>query len=71
MQPMLKVEYVKTDTLAPYAHNAKKHGDADVDAICASIEQFGFDDPIGVWTNPEGVTEIVEGHGRLMAAKKL
>lgn len=71
MQPKLKVEYVPTETLAPYANNAKQHGDADVAAIAESIEQFGFDDPIGVWTNPEGVIEIVEGHGRLMAAKKL
>ena len=62
LNPKLKVEYVPTDTLAPYAHNAKKHGADDVAAIAASIEQFGFSDTIGVWTNPKGVTEIVEGH---------
>lgn len=33
-----------------------------------SIEEFGFNDPIGIW-GPQNV--IVEGHGRLMAAKKL
>ncbi len=31
-----------------------------------SIKEFGFDDPIGVWKNI-----IVEGHGRLIAAKRL
>ena len=70
-QPRLRIEYVPTDTLAPYANNAKEHGEDDVESIAASIDQFMFNDPIGVWTNPEGVTEIVEGHGRVMAAKRL
>ena len=42
-----------------------------VEQIANSIDQFGFNDPIGVWTNPQGVCEIVEGHGRLLAAQKL
>lgn len=71
MEPKLKVEYVATETLAPYAHNAKEHPEWHVDQIANSIKQFGFSDPIGVWTNEQGVTEIVEGHGRVLAAKKL
>lgn len=67
----LKVEQAKTADLLPYANNAKEHPDWQVDQIAASIEQFGFNDPIGVWTNPEGNLEIVEGHGRLLAAKQL
>lgn len=63
---MLKVEYVPIQSIKPYERNARKHQDYDVDAIAASIQEFGFDDPIGIWKD-----EIVEGHGRLMAAKKL
>ena len=63
----LKIEYVPLDKLKPYERNARKHGDTDIDAIAASIKRFGFKDPIGVW----GKDIIVEGHGRLLAAKKL
>ena len=63
----LKIEYVPLDKLKPYERNARKHGDKDIDAIAASIKRFGFKDPIGVW----GKNIIVEGHGRLLAAKKL
>lgn len=63
----LKIEYVPLDQLKPYERNARKHGDTDIDAIAASIKRFGFKDPIGVW----GKDIIVEGHGRLLAAKKL
>lgn len=71
MQPKLKVETMATEELAPYAHNARVHTAAQVDTIAESIKQFGFNDPVGVWTNPDGVLEIVEGHGRVMAAKQL
>lgn len=64
----LKVEYLPISAIKPYEKNARKHRDADVDAIVASIKEFGFDDPIGVWGDKN---IIVEGHGRLMAAKKL
>ena len=71
MQTKLKVEQADTAALLPYAHNAKEHPDWQVDTIAASIQEFGFNDPIGVWTNPEGQLEIVEGHGRVLAAKQL
>lgn len=64
----LKIEYLDVKDLKPYDRNARKHQDEDVAAIVNSIKEFGFSDPIGVWgTN----NEIVEGHGRLEAAKKL
>lgn len=69
--PKLKIETAKTRELIPYAGNAKEHPEWQVDQICASIEQFGMDDPIAVWTNKDGELEIVEGHGRLLACKKL
>lgn len=42
-----------------------------VDQIASSIQEFGNCDPIGVWHNKDGEPEIVEGHGRLMALRKL
>jgi len=54
--------------LKPYEKNARKHEAADVAAIAKSIEAFGFNDPVGVW-GPQNV--IVEGHGRVLAAKQL
>lgn len=64
----LKIEYISVNDLKPYENNARHHEDFDVNAIADSIEMFGFNDPIGVWSD-ENI--IVEGHGRLMAAKKL
>lgn len=67
----LKVEYARLGDLAPYANNSKEHPSWQVEQIANSIDQFGFNDPVGVWTNPDGVLEIVEGHGRVMACKEL
>lgn len=36
--------------------------------FASSIDRFGFDDPIGIWGKDN---LIVEGHGRVLAAKKL
>lgn len=63
---MLSVEYVNIDSIKPYERNAKLHPDEQIEQICKSIKEFGFNDPLGVWNN-----EIVEGHGRYIAAKKL
>lgn len=67
----LKIEYVETSKLVPYANNAKIHTGGQVDQICASIEEFRFNDPIAVWGNEDGGLEIIEGHGRLLAAKRI
>jgi len=64
----LKIEYVPVKDITPYTNNARKHEIEDVSAIANSIKEFGFDDPIGVWGD-ENI--IVEGHGRLQAAKVL
>ena len=63
----LKIEYLTPEQLQPYANNAKLHPDAQVEQIANSISEFEFSDPIGIW----GDNEIVEGHGRLLAALKL
>ena len=62
----LKIEYLPISELKPYENNARKHAEADVEAIKKSIEEFGFNDPIGIWHDT-----IVEGHGRLIAAQEL
>lgn len=64
----LKIEYLPVEALEEYDGNAREHGEEDVAAIKRSIERFGFDDPIGIWSDHN---VIVEGHGRLMAAKAL
>lgn len=64
----IKSAYAKTSDLKVYEANARKHTDADVDAIVESIKTFGFVDPIGVWGKQN---IIVEGHGRLMAAERI
>ena len=46
-----------------YPHNAKLH---DIDKMRSSMREFGFLDPVGVYGNDN---LILEGHGRLEAAK--
>jgi 16S rRNA G966 N2-methylase RsmD len=64
----MTTETIKIDDLTPYERNARHHEPVDIDAIAKSIEAFGFRDPVGVW-GPNNI--IVEGHGRVMAAKQL
>ena len=49
--PALKIEYISVDELTPYAKNTRKHGKEDVAEIVKSIEKYGFDDPIGIWSD--------------------
>ncbi len=63
----LKIEYLDKNSLKPYVNNAKIHTDAQIEQIKNSIEQFGFNDPIAVWKD----NEIIEGHGRLLAAMQM
>lgn len=64
----MRVEMLPVEQLTPYERNARAHGEDDIAALMESIRIFGFRDPIGVW-GPKNI--IVEGHGRLMAAKRL
>lgn len=66
MENKLKVEYVDIGTIKPYKNNAKLHPKEQIEQIKKSIENFGMNDPIGIWNN-----EIVEGHGRILACKEL
>lgn len=64
----LKIEYLPLSSLVQYKKNARKHSEKDVTAICNSIKEFGFNDPIGIWSDKN---IIVEGHGRYLAARRL
>ena len=64
----LKIEYLPISAIKPYEKNARKHQNLDIDNIALSIEKYGFNDPIGIYGD---ANIIVEGHGRLLAAKKL
>jgi site-specific DNA-methyltransferase (adenine-specific) len=63
----LKIEYVSIGDLKPYERNAKLHPKEQVEQIKNSIKEFGFNDPVAVWKD----SEIIEGHGRLLAAQEL
>ena len=65
---ILKIENISINKLMPYENNARKHTEEDVQTIINSIQEFGFNDPVGVWGENN---IIVEGHGRILAAKKL
>lgn len=68
----IEITTTPTHLLAEYAGNAKLHTPEQVRQIAASIEAYGFNDPIGIWQNPDtGALEVVEGHGRLEAARQL
>jgi site-specific DNA-methyltransferase (adenine-specific) len=51
----------------PYERNARTHSSEQIAQIAASIQEFGFTNPILV-ANDDG---IIAGHGRLAAAKDL
>lgn len=64
----LHVENVDVMRLKPYKQNARMHDAHSIEVIANSIKEFGFNDPVGIW-GKENL--IVEGHGRVLAAKKL
>jgi DNA modification methylase len=68
-QPVLpeKLERWPVERLVPYERNARTHSAEQVAQIAASIQEFGFTNPILV-ASDDG---IIAGHGRLEAAKQL
>lgn len=67
MTEKLKIVYRPLKDLTPYASNARTHDDRQVLQLVASIEEFG-------WTNPILIDEhgeIVAGHGRVLAAEQI
>ena len=65
--PAEQVELWPIQRLIPYANNPRIHSAADIDRIAASIQKWG-------WTNPVLVDEqgvLIAGHGRVAAGAKL
>lgn len=63
----LQVNYESVNRIIPYERNARVHDAAQIDQIIASINEFGFTNPILIDAN----NVVVAGHGRLEAAKRL
>jgi site-specific DNA-methyltransferase (adenine-specific) len=53
--------------LIPYALNSREHSDEQVAQIAASIRAFGFTNPVLI----DEQNNLIAGHGRVMAARKL
>lgn len=63
----LSYKMMKTEDLVPYAQNSRTHNAQQVNKIAASIQEFGFLNPVII----DGDKGIIAGHGRVMAAKQL
>lgn len=63
----LAIHYYPTETLIPYARNARTHSAAQIGQIAASIREFGFTNPLLI----DADRTLIAGHGRLAAAQKL
>jgi len=57
---------VQVEDLIPYALNSRTHSDDQVAQLAASIREFGFTNPILI----DQDSNIIAGHGRLLAARK-
>ena len=63
----LKIEYLPSASLRPYAGNPKIHSPSQIRKIADSMRTFDFTNPILIDDN--GV--VIAGHGRIAAAKLL
>lgn len=66
----MTVSYEPVDSLHGYDGNAKQHDDEQIDAICASISEFGFSQPLICWHDGDRAV-VMLGNGRLEAARRL
>ena len=67
MAKIADVQEVSLEKLRPYERNAKIHDENQVEKIAESIKEFGFISPCLI----DEENNIIAGHGRIMAAKKL
>ena len=65
--PSLVIAERAITSLKPYARNARRHSNKQLNQIAASIQRFGFTNPVLISDDDE----IVAGHGRVEAAKLL
>lgn len=64
---MYEHKAIAIEALIPYALNSRTHSDAKVAQLAASIREFGFTNPVLV----DEANNLIAGHGRVMAARKL
>ncbi len=62
-----EITLVALDRLKPYKTNARTHSNKQIAKIAASIRRFGFNSPVLI----DDKGEIIAGHGRVAAAKRL
>jgi ParB-like chromosome segregation protein Spo0J len=62
-----QLEYLPVEALTPYANNARTHSEQQIGQIAASIERFGFTNPVLIGDDQQ----IIAGHGRVAAARRL
>ena len=65
--PTDPIQKMPIGALIPYARNSRTHSDEQVAQIAASIKEWGFTTPVLV----DESGQIIAGHGRVMAARKL
>lgn len=63
----MKLIEVEINNIKSYSNNVKKHPNWQIEQIMDSIRSFGYNDPIAITDN----FEIIEGHGRFEAIKRL
>jgi len=63
----IKVEMIDIDKIIPYNENPKEHKKEQINKIASSIKNYGFNVPIII----DKKNEIIAGHGRYFASKKL
>lgn len=63
----MEIIYKKVNDLIPYVNNSRTHSEEQINQIVASINEFGFTNPLLI----DEKDNIIAGHGRLLASKKL
>ena len=63
----MQIVEVELKQLKPYAKNAKKHPQEQIDHIANSLRDFGWKQPVVI----DSDNVIICGHGRVLAAKQL
>jgi len=67
MTSMIQVEIRPVAALHPHPRNARQHTPAQIAQIAASLTEYAWTFPILI----DEHNQVIAGHGRLMAAKKL
>lgn len=67
MGEIKNIKEISIDKLIPYANNAKKHPQEQIDLIVRSINEYGFLNPCLI----DKDYKVIAGHGRIMAAKQM